>query len=83
MKFPHVSSRSAATIRVGDYDEPVTAAGNSGDVDGRTRTTLQFDPQVSDVSIDDVALRNVVGAPQMIENFIARDDAAGVRGQQI
>lgn len=67
----------------GGWHEAVSAAGNRLDVSRSSRMVLQLDPQVADVPVHDVALRHAVGAPEMIQNLVPRQQAARVRREQI
>src|ERR1700693_3551187 len=44
---------------------------------------LQLDAQAAHVTIDDVALRDEIGAPGRVEDLLPRDDAPATAGQQV
>src|SRR2546427_2735477 len=65
----------------GGEQEAVSTAGNRGDVFRSTRVILQLDAQIADVAVHNVALRNVVGAPEIVQNLVAGQQAARVGSQ--
>src|SRR5687767_15807735 len=52
--------------------EAIAAARHRGDVAGPPMIVLQLDAQVADVPVDHVALHDVVDAPQMVQDLVAR-----------
>src|SRR6185436_1331865 len=81
--MPTPGLRAGRLLSGRDRYELVPAPGNGGDVSPALRMALQLDPQVADVAVDDVALRDVVGTPQAVQDFIARQQASRIGGEQI
>src|SRR5205823_2524690 len=63
--------------------ETVALAGHRSDVSRLAPAIPELDPQISDMTVDDVALDHVVGAPQRVEDLFATDDAVRVRREEI
>ena len=77
-----ISVAGPAGVREG-RDEPVAAARHGRDEARVPVVVLELVRRLPDVAIDDVALGDEVGAPDRVEDLVARDDAAPPAGEQV
>jgi hypothetical protein len=57
--------------------------GGSSAISRMVCMVLQLEAQVANVPVYNIALRHVICTPQVVKNFVAGQQAAGVGGQQI
>src|SRR6185503_13317116 len=64
-------------------DEAVADTRHGGDEARVSVVVLELDAQAADVSVDDVALCDEVGAPDRVEDLVPGEDAPAATGEQI
>src|SRR6267142_2866846 len=70
-------------VVLGFADESVARAGHGFDVPRLVPVVLKLRPQGAHVTVHHVALDHEVGPPQGVEDLFTREDAAGVRGEEV
>jgi len=75
------ASDLAPTLIGKRWDKAVAGAGHSRNEPRCPIVVLQFDPERSNVAIDDVALRNEIGRPDRVQDLVSRDDTPGSAGE--